>query len=184
VGRLGERPHRDSTIAWKWAGFISKGHGVSQLFDYFACSRRLIERWADALADGDEDRRQQIEAEMPGLVTLKRVGQDEFNVLAACVAGDTVDVVQAVGQMGLVQAVSPEEGPWVIAFRRPAIEALAGMRVDEPLVARWARHLAALHGGQEDYYRRLLTAAVAGTFGQLCGLAVERELGVFVCFHG
>ena len=38
---------------------------MSQLFDWFACSRPIIEQWAEALADGDEVRRAEIEATMP-----------------------------------------------------------------------------------------------------------------------
>jgi hypothetical protein len=91
---------------------IQRYNGVSQPFDYFACTRPQGEQRAEALASGDEDLQQQIEATMPGSVKLKNLSQNEFNLLPACVARDAVDVVEAVGQVDLVEAVYVEEGPW------------------------------------------------------------------------
>jgi hypothetical protein len=79
-----------------------------QLFDYFACSRLVIRRWAAALADGDAERRVELEAGMPRIARLKNLSQNEFNILAACVAGGEVDVVEAVGRVDLVRAL---DGP-------------------------------------------------------------------------
>jgi hypothetical protein len=121
----------------------------------------VIRLWAAALADGDAERREEIEAGMSRIARLKNLSQNEFNILAACVGGGEVDVVEAVGQVDLVRAVSAEEGPWVMTFRRPAIDAVAGMSVDQPLVDRWVRHTIELNGGAEGYYRKLLTADAA-----------------------
>src|SRR5262245_5438980 len=158
------------------------GH-MSQLFDYFACSRPLIERWADALEQQDEDLQGQIEAEMPRSLPLKNLGDDDVNILAWCARGEDGDVVEAVGEIDLVKAVS-EEGPWVSTFRQPAVAALAKMRVGPALVRRWVQAVAQFHGETEDYYRELLTADTARALKDLCRLAVKERLGVFVCFHG
>lgn len=157
---------------------------MSQLFDYFACSRPIIEQWAEALADGDEERRAEIEATMPRVARLKGIGQDEFNILAACAAGEAVDVVKAAGRVDLVRVIDAEEGPWVMAFRRPEVEAVAGMRVDGPLLGRWARHAAELHGRPEGRNRMLLSEEAAETFQEMCVLAVKGDFGLFVCFYG
>ncbi len=42
---------------------------MSQLFDYFVCSRSLIDKWADALEQLDEALQEQIESEMPQMVS-------------------------------------------------------------------------------------------------------------------
>jgi hypothetical protein len=157
---------------------------MSQLFDYFACSRPLIEQWAEALATRDADLRQEIETAMPGVIKLKNLSQNEFNLLAASVAAEVVDVVAAVGEVDLVKAVSAEEGPWVMAFRRPAVEAIAGMHIDQTLLDRWVGHTIELNGGTAAYYGKLLTAEAAGKFKELCRLAVAGNLGVFACFYG
>jgi hypothetical protein len=157
---------------------------MSQLYDFFACPRPLIERWAEALAAGDEELQNKIEAELPRRLPLNGIGQDELNILAACVAGEPVDVVQAVGRLDLVKAVSEEEGPWVTAFRRPAVKAVAGMRVDDELVGNWVRHVAEFHGESVKKVRRILTTEMAMTFKDLCSLAAKEHLGVFACFYG
>src|SRR5207244_3620069 len=71
----------------------ARGDEMSQLFDYFVCSRLMIVEWAAALAEGDEQLRAEIEAVMPRLARLEDIGQDEFNLLAACAAGESVDAV-------------------------------------------------------------------------------------------
>jgi hypothetical protein len=157
---------------------------MSQLFDYFVCSRPTIDRWADALEHQDEELQQKIESEMPRFVTLKNLGQDEFNILAQCVEASDVDTVEAVGQVDLVKAVSEEEGPWVMAFRQPAVEAIAGMTVDTPLVQRWVKAVAEFHGRDEDRSRELLTTNSAKTLKEMCRVAVEKRLAVFTCFYG
>jgi uncharacterized protein with GYD domain len=101
---------------------------MSQLYDYFACSRALIERWADALEQQDEAQQHEAEAKMPRLLTLKNIRQDAFNLLAECVGGDSFDAIKAMGEVDLIRAVSVEEGPWVMAFRRFAVEAIGGMQ--------------------------------------------------------
>jgi hypothetical protein len=154
---------------------------MSQLFDYFVCLVAVIERWAAALGEQDEDRQQQIEAEMPRLVALKNLGQDDFNLLARVVAGEAV---VAVGDVDLVRAVNEEEGPWVIAFRQPAVEAIARMSVDESLLQQWIKSVAEFQGRKEDRCREFLTADAAKTLKEMCVLAVEGRLGVFTCFYG
>jgi hypothetical protein len=157
---------------------------MSQLYDYFACSRRQVERWAKALAAGDEELQERIEAAMPRLVTLKNLGQDDFTILARCAAGGGVDVVEAAGAIDLVRAISPDEGPWVMAFRRPDVNAVAEMRVDGSLLRRWAKHVAEYRGGRQADIRHVLSAEAARTLKELCGLAVKERLGVFACFYG
>lgn len=109
---------------------------MSQIFDYFVCSRSLIDQWAKALASGDKAQQAKIEAKMPKFLTLRNLGQDEFNILAWCVQGGKGDVVEAVGAVDLVTAISEDEGPWLMAFQQPAIQAIAGMSVDESLLNR------------------------------------------------
>jgi hypothetical protein len=157
---------------------------MSQLFDYFVCSRPTMEGWADALEQQDEELQQRIESEMPRFLTLKNLGQDEFNILARCVEGDDVDTVKAVGQVDLVKAVTEEEGPWVMAFRQPAVEAIAAMSVDRPLLQRWVKAVAEFHGSDEDRCREILNPDAAKTLKEMCSLAVEKRLGVFTCFYG
>lgn len=156
---------------------------MSQLFDYFVCSRPAIERWADALEQQDEDVQKDIEDEMPRFLCLKNVGQDEFNILAAC-AQDEADTVRAVGRLDLIKAVSEEEGPWIIAFRQAEIEAIAGMNVDHSLVERWVRAVVEYRDESEDDCRDQFTTELAKTLKELCGVAVEKQLGVFTCFYG
>jgi hypothetical protein len=157
---------------------------MSQLFDYFVCARALIDKWADALEQRDESLQQKIEAEMPRFLTLKNLSDGDVSILAACTKGDAVDSVKAVGQHDLVRAISEEEGPWITAFRKPTIEAIAKLRVGKPLLQRCVRAIAQFHGGTEAEYRKLLTAKVAGTLKDMCRLAVKKRLGVFTCFHG
>jgi hypothetical protein len=157
---------------------------MSQLFDYFVCSRPLIDRWADALEQQDEDLQQQIEAEMPRFVSLNNLGQEDFNMLALCAFGDDGDPVEAVGDVDLVKAISEEEGPWIMAFRQPAVEAIAKMKVDEPLLHRWVQTVAQFNGRKEAFCREILTADAANTFKEMCSLAVKKRLGVFTCFYG
>lgn len=121
---------------------------------------------------------------MPRFITLKNIGQDEFNILAQCISSDDVDLVKAVGQIDLVRAISETEGPWVIAFRQPAIDAVARMSISEPLIHRWIRATAAFQEVQENRMATLLTTDVATTFMEMCSTAVEKQLGVFACFHG
>ena len=157
---------------------------MSQFFDYFVCSRPVIERWADALEQQDEDLQETIEDEMARSIGLKNVGQDEFNILAHCVAGDNVDTVKAVGEVDLVRAVSEEEGPWVIAFRQPAVEAIAGMVVDPSLLQRWVKAVAQFNGRDEVDWQKTLTAHMAKSLKDICRCAVNERLGVFTCFYG
>lgn len=157
---------------------------MSQLFDYFVCSRPMIERWDDALEQQDEELQQKIESEMPRFLNLKNLGQDEFNILARCVEGDESDTVNAVGQVDLVKAVSEKDGPWIMAFRQAAVEAIAGMSVDMPLVRRWGKAVAEFHGMSEERCRELLTTDAAKSLKELCSVAVEKRLGVFTCFYG
>jgi hypothetical protein len=157
---------------------------MSQLFVYFVCPQAAIERWAEALARRDEDLRRKIESDMDRVVTLKNLGQDDFNLLARCVAGGDIDVVRAVGDVDPIKAVSEDEGPWVLAFRQPAVIALAQMNVDEPLLRRWAEVVARFKGKSANDYRGSLTADVARTLREMCALAVRERLGVFCCFYG
>jgi hypothetical protein len=157
---------------------------MSQNFDYFVCSRPMIERWADAPERGDEDLQQAIQAEMPRFLSLKDVGQTEYNILARCVDGDDGDVVEAVGEVDLVKAVNEAEGPWIMAFRQPAVEAITRMVVDQSLLERWVKAVAEFSGSDEDRCRETLTADVAQSLRDLCALAVGERLGVFTCFYG
>jgi hypothetical protein len=86
--------------------------------------------------------------------------------------------------LDLVKAISEEEGPWVIAFRQPTIDAIAQMEVNEPLLQRWASVVAKHMGQEEEDCREYLAAEVAGKFKELCSLAVQKNLGVFTCFYG
>jgi hypothetical protein len=83
-----------------------------------------------------------------------------------------------------VKAISVEEGPWVMAVRRPAIQAIAQMRVDKGLLGRWVGCVIDLHGGTKAHYQKLLTAEAAQTLKEMCSLAVKKRLGVFACFYG
>jgi hypothetical protein len=157
---------------------------MSQYFDYFVCSQSLIEQWADALAQGDEERQVSLQADLPRFVGFKNLGNDEVNILAWCVKGENTDIAAAVGELDLIRAVSDLEGPWVMAFRQPAVAAIAGMVIDEPLLERWVRAVAEFHGRDEDICRRFLTPRDAGTLKDLCETAVKNSLGVFVCFYG
>jgi transposase-like protein len=163
---------------------VAAFEALGDIFDYFVCPLPIIERWADALAQQDEELQQKIEAEMPRFVTLKNLGQDDFNMLSQCVEGGTVDTVRAVGDVDLVKAVSEEEGPWVMAFRRPAIEAIARMDVNESLLQRWVKAVAEFNGRKEEHCRETLTADAAKTLKEMCPLAVKDRLGVFTCFYG
>jgi hypothetical protein len=143
-----------------------------------------MESWAGALADRDEELQGKIKAKMPRFITLQNVGPEEFNILAACVAGENIDVVKAVAEVDLVRAIDPEQGPWVMALRPAAVEALARMQVDEPLFGRWVRHVVGFHGGTEDFHRSRLPAKTAESLKELCGLAVTQHLEVFICCYG
>ncbi len=157
---------------------------MSQLFDYFVCSRSMIRKWAAAMEEQDEELQQRIESKMPRLHTLDGIGQDEFNILAGCAEGDEMDPVEAVGQVDLVATVSEEEGPWVMAFSQVAVEAIAGMHVGSDLIQRWASAVIEFHGTSEYECRELLTMDAANSLKELCGLAVEKQLGVFTCYYG
>jgi hypothetical protein len=157
---------------------------MSQLFDYFVCSRALIKKWAEALEQDDESVQSDIEAKMPCRMTLKNVGQDEVNLLAACIEGDLVDPVEAISEIELVHAVSEDEGPWVMAFDQSVLEALARMSVDKALLQRWVRVMCEHRGGSEVYHRRWMSASTARTLKQMCELAVTKSLGLITCFYG
>lgn len=156
---------------------------MSQLFDYFVCSRPDIDRWADALEQGDE-LEGAIEKEMPQVVHFRNLGQDDVNILAQCSQDREVDSVTAVGEIDLVRAISDEEGPWVMALRTPYIRMLAEMRIDNRLLERWVAAVAKFNGTEEEYCREVLTTEAAETLKKMCRLAVEKNLGVFVCFYG
>jgi hypothetical protein len=68
---------------------------MSQLFDFFACSRPMVEEWADALEQQDEARQEAIEAKMPGVLKLKNIGNQEFTTLGACI--ERADTAKSVG---------------------------------------------------------------------------------------
>jgi len=155
---------------------------MGQYDDFFVCPPSVIERWADALQEGDEELQEATEAEMDRVVPLKNVGHDEFCMLAHCTRGDVVDPVNAVEGSELVRAVS-EEGPWVTASHRSAVEAVAGAVVGPPLIERWVKAVAEFHG-DEDHYRELLDAELAESLKDLSTLAVSKESDVFVCFYG
>ncbi|MBX9677124.1 MAG: hypothetical protein K2X38_00070 [Gemmataceae bacterium] len=157
---------------------------MSQLFDYFVCSRSTIENWADAMEQQDEDEQARIESEMSGFVTLEHIGQDEFNILAQCVEEDGGDPTKAVLRVDLVKAVDEEEGPWVTAFHPAAVKAVAGMSVSATLIQCWRRAVAAFRGESEELYRKLLTSKTADSLKELCSLAVEKRMEVFTCFYG
>ncbi len=156
---------------------------MSQLFDYFVCARPEIEAWADAFQSQDEGTQHDIEATMPFSVTVKNVGQDCFNILASCAREGEVDVVEAVGILDLVREIS-EEGPWVMSFRQPTIEAIAGMDIDTQTLERWAACVAELYEGDVAIYRALLSADIARRFKDLCTVAIAKNLRVFTCFYG
>jgi hypothetical protein len=144
----------------------------------------MIEKWAEALDQQDEDLQQQVESAMPRFVTLKNLGAEEFNILARCVEGDSEDTLDAVDEIDLIKAVSEEEGPWIMAFRQPTVEAIARMSIDKSLLRRWVKAVAQYSGREEDDCRVLLSANAAKTLQGICSQAVKERLGVFVCFYG
>lgn len=155
---------------------------MGQYYDFFVCPLPIVERRADALQEGDEELQEAIEAEMDCVVPLKNVGHDEFCMLARSTRGDVVDLVNAVEGSELVRAVS-EEGPWVTALHRSAVEAVAGAVVGPPLIERWVKAAAGFHG-DEDRYRGLLDTEIAESLKDVSALAVSKGLDVFVCFYG
>lgn len=158
---------------------------MSQLFDYFVCSPSAIEEWADAMERGDEELQEELESRMPRSLALRGIGQDEFSILAGCLRGGAVDIAGALERVDFVRAIDEEEGPWISAFRRAEIEAIAGMGVDEALIGRWSEAVAEYRGMEENDDRRgMLTAEVAEDFKGLCRAAIEGGLDVFVCFYG
>jgi hypothetical protein len=157
---------------------------VSQLIDYFVCSRALATKWAEAMEQQDEALQSDIEAKMPCFVTLKNLGQDEVNILAACVEGDVADPAEAVSEIELVHAVSEEEGPWGMAFDQSVIEAIAGMSVEKALLQRWLRVVCQFRGGSEAYHKRWMSADAATKLKEMCELAVTKNMGLFTCFYG
>jgi len=104
---------------------------MSQLFYIFVCSRDAIEHWADALVVGDETAQEDAQARMPLVVTIKSVGDTEFNILASCIAAEHFDVVKAVGEIDLVRAITDEKDRGSRRFRRPAIQAVSGMQTSD-----------------------------------------------------
>jgi hypothetical protein len=162
---------------------VQGGFHVSQIFDYFVCERGLIERWADALEQRNEALQQKFEAEMPRFITLKNVGQQEFGMLARCAAGKDTDSGNAVGGVDLVKAFS-EEGPWLLAFRPPAVERLANMIVEESLIEKWLAAVTEFTGGDSDHLRKFLTVIAANDLKGLCDFAIKNKLGVFTCLYG
>lgn len=157
---------------------------MSQLFDYFVCSRPEIDRWAAALEEQDDDLQETIEKKMLHVAHFRNLGQDDVNILAECTQEKDVDSVTAVGEIDLVRAISDEEGPWVMALRTPYIRMLAEMRIDNRLLERWVTAVARFNGTKDEYCRQVLTSEAAETLKMMCRLAVEKNLGVFVCFYG
>jgi hypothetical protein len=156
---------------------------MSQIFDYFACSRSQIEVWIEAVELSDERRQLEIENAMPAFISLKNLGIDDVNLLVHCGDKDPIDIVKAVGEIDLVKELG-EAGPWVLAFRDPQIVALATMTLDEPTLARWTKAVADYRGIDQTECRELLTAAHAKDIKRLCEVAVEKRLGLFACFFG
>jgi len=157
---------------------------MAQLFDYFVASRPMIERWADAVQQQDEQLQHQIEGGMPRLLTLKDLGQDEFNILARCAEENDFDVVEAVGEVDLVKAISEVDGPWLMAFRQANVDRISRMSLHTSLIERWVKNVAQFNERNEDVLREVLTAEAANTLKELCGLAVKNRLGVYTCFYG
>jgi hypothetical protein len=148
------------------------------------CSPSVIKRWADALASGTDDVPEEVEAEMPRRLPLSGLGHLEFNLLAQCAEGGTVGLPEAAGALGLFRAVSEEPGPWVTAFRQPAIEATARMKVDHELLDRWAKSCNDFTQAGQEYQRSLLTVNPASGLKEMCGRAVKAGLGVFTGCYG
>ena len=157
---------------------------MSQIFDFLVCPRPLIEQWADALSRQDEDVQHAAEAKMSRVVTLRNLGQDEFNILAYCILGNEPDVANAVCDVDLVRALSEEEGPWIMAFRSPAIEAIAGMAVDASVLQRWAKSVAEFYESELEDCSQILTAESAALLKDACQCALTNELRVYTCFYG
>lgn len=144
------------------------------LFDYFVCSRPHIERWAEALASGDEHHRETLEAEMPRVVTFKNLGPDEVGILAQCATGgeaEAVDVVRSVNEQK------------ILAFRQAVIDSIAAVQVDESLLQRWAKQASKFNGQSEAENRQVLLYGAARKLKDLCTLAVDEALGVFTCIY-
>lgn len=154
---------------------------MSQIFDYFACSRPTIESWADAVAGEDDEQREQIETSMAHRVSLKGIGTDFVNILANCAGGGAVDVVKAVGALDLVQAIDEEEGPFVTAFRSKTIAALAAMTITPALLDSWVKHAVEYTEGDSQTFRTLLGAEAARQLKELCAVAVKKNFGVYTC---
>lgn len=157
---------------------------MSQLFDYFVCSRPLIDEWVEALEQGDEELQAKVEGRMPRMRTLKNLGNDELAILASCTEAGDPDVVEAVGNIDLIRAICEEDGPWIMTFRRGSIEAVTKMTVNENLLERWVEAVVDFNGGDEEYYRHFLTADTAQSLRELCQHANDHNLELFVCFYG
>lgn len=156
---------------------------MSQLFDYFVCSRKKIEQWGRALEEQDEEIQEHIEGQMARRLCLKNISMVEFSILAHCVDDAAVDVVQAATEVDEVLTVNEEEGPWVMAFRPDAVQAVAKMTVDPSLVERWVNAVTRFNE-DEVSNREGLTADLAEKFKDLCRCAMNEGLEVFVCFYG
>ncbi|HEY9757300.1 MAG TPA: hypothetical protein V6C97_19180 [Oculatellaceae cyanobacterium] len=156
---------------------------MAQLFDYFVCPRSTIEQWISALEQQDDELRDKIESEMPQSITLQTVGQEELNILAGCARSEEVDTVKAVAQVDLVKALTDEEGPWVVAFPQPTVEAIAEMNVNPALVHRWIKAVSEYQGNNDDSRQAYLTTDAALTLKKICTEAVQERLYVFTCFY-
>ncbi|PQO45881.1 hypothetical protein [Blastopirellula marina] len=157
---------------------------MSQLYDFFLCSREQIDRWTAAMAEMDEDRQAQIEESMPAQVTLQGLGNNEFEMLAACVTEEEPDLVAAAASSDMVHAVSEEEGPWILSLNAEQVAAVAKATLDDALLEKWIAATAEFQGGDVEWLRELLTLEAAQDYQQMCQAAVADDLKIYLCFYG
>ena len=157
---------------------------MSVLTTYFVCERPLVLQWLEALAEEEGDRREAIEAAMPAVWEAEGITHVEVNLLAQCAAGGLIDHAAAATGVELVEALDPEEGPWITAFQATTLRALATLRLDDELIADWIRSACAYTGEDEEFRAATLTREAAGRLQHLAALALPPDLGLYTCFYG
>ncbi|MCC9608468.1 hypothetical protein LOC68_10120 [Blastopirellula sp. JC732] len=157
---------------------------MAQFIDYFLCTREQIERWADALKDLDEDRQAEIEEEMATKITLRNIGDTEFELLAAAIPSSNGDLSTQTARSELVRAINEEMGPWIVALSVPHVEAIAGATLDEAILQKWIEAAAEFFDDEEESTRERLNLESAETFRQLSQSALAQGLEIYSCFYG
>lgn len=136
------------------------------------------------MAEMDEERQAEIEESMPAQVTLQGLGNNEFEILAACLTEGEPDLVAAATSSDMVHAVSEEEGPWILALNSEQVAAVATATLDDALLEKWVEATAEFQGGDVEWLRELLTLEAAQDYQQMCQAAVADGLKIYMCFYG